>query len=351
MKKIMKSIEFSGRKIGSDFEPLIVAEIGINHNGSLTEAFKLVDAAYKAGVEIIKHQTHIIEDEMSREAKNVFPGNSPNKSIYQIMHECALSAEEEVKLKKYVEKKNMIFFSTPFSRKAVDRLVRMNVSVFKIGSGECNNYPLVEYVASKGKPIILSTGMNDIETLKPSVKIIEKYKIPFALMHTTNLYPTPYHLVRLGALNDLKENFPNAILGLSDHTDNNYACIGAMAMGASIVERHFTDTLKRKGPDISCSMDVDQCSELIKASKIIYKERGGKKNTILEEKITSDFAFATVVSIKLIKKGEILSGENIWVKRPGTGEIKAKMYYDLIGKKATREIKTDEHLKFSDISD
>ena len=347
----MKSIEFSGRKIGSDFEPLVVAEIGINHNGSLTEAFKLVDAASKAGVEIIKHQTHIIEDEMSQDAKNVFPGNSPNKSIYQIMHECALSEEEEVKLKKYVEKKNMIFFSTPFSRKAVDRLVRMNVPVFKIGSGECNNYPLVEYVASKGKPIILSTGMNDIETLKPSVKIIEKYKIPFALMHTTNLYPTPYHLVRLGALNDLKENFPNAILGLSDHTDNNYACIGAMAMGVSIVERHFIDTLKRKGPDISCSMDIDQCSELIKASKIIYKERGGKKNIIPEEKITSDFAFATVVSIKLIKKGEILSSENIWVKRPGTGEIKAKMYDDLIGKKATREIKTDKHLKFSDISD
>ena len=347
----MKSIELSGRKIGNDFEPLVVAEIGINHNGSLAEAFKLVDAASKAGVEIIKHQTHIIEDEMSQDAKNVFPGNSPNKSIYQIMHECALSEEEEVKLKKYVEKKNMIFFSTPFSRKAVDRLVRMNVPVFKIGSGECNNYPLVEYVASKGKPIILSTGMNDIETLKPSVKIIEKYKIPFALMHTTNLYPTPYHLVRLGALNDLKENFPNAILGLSDHTDNNYACIGAMAMGASIIERHFTDTLKRKGPDISCSMDIDQCSELIKASKIIYKERGGKKNIIPEEKITSDFAFATVVSIKLIKKGEILSSENIWVKRPGTGEIKAKMYDDLIGKKATREIKTDKHLKFSDISD
>lgn len=347
----MKSIELSGRKIGSNFEPLVVAEIGINHNGSLTEAFKLVDAASKAGVEIIKHQTHIIEDEMSQDAKNVFPGNSPNKSIYQIMHECALSEEEEVKLKKYVEKKNMIFFSTPFSRKAVDRLVRMNVPVFKIGSGECNNYPLVEYVASKGKPIILSTGMNDIETLKPSVKIIEKYKIPFALMHTTNLYPTPYHLVRLGALNDLKENFPNAILGLSDHTDNNYACIGAIAMGVSIIERHFTDTLKRKGPDISCSMDIDQCSELIKASKIIYKERGGKKNIIPEEKITSDFAFATVVSIKLIKKGEILSSENIWVKRPGTGEIKAKMYDDLIGKKATREIKTDKHLKFSDISD
>ena len=347
----MKSIELSGRKIGNDFEPLVVAEIGINHNGSLTEAFKLVDAASKAGVEIIKHQTHIIEDEMSQDAKNVFPGNSPNKSIYQIMHECALSEEEEVKLKKYVEKKNMIFFSTPFSRKAVDRLVRMNVPFFKIGSGECNNYPLVEYVASKGKPIILSTGMNDIETLKPSVKIIEKCKIPFALMHTTNLYPTPYHLVRLGALNDLKENVPNAILGLSDHTDNNYACIGAMAMGASTIERHFTDTLKRKGPDISCSMDIDQCSELIKASKIIYKERGGKKNIILEEKITSNFAFATVVSIKLIKKGETLNSENIWVKRPGTGEIKAKMYDDLIGKKATREIKTDEHLKFSDISD
>ena len=138
-----------------------------------------------------------------RQRQKVFPGNSPNKSIYEIMEECSLNEDDEIKLKEYVESKGMIFFST-FSRKAVDRLEKMNVEFYKIGSGECNNYPLVEYIAEK-KPIILSTGMNDISSVKPAVKIIEDNKIPYVLMHTTNLYPTPYHLVRLGALKDLSK--------------------------------------------------------------------------------------------------------------------------------------------------
>ena len=196
-----------------------------------------------------KHQTHIVEDEMTAVAKNVYPGNSPNKSIYKIMEECSLSEEEEFKLQNYVNKKKMIFISTPFSRKAVDRLIKMNVPAFKIGSGECNNLPLVEYIARLRKPVILSTGMNDISTVKPSVNILRKFKVPFALLHTTNLYPTPYHLVRLGALLDLKNNFPDAVIGLSDHTNNNYACLGAIALGASILEKHFTDN-HQKGPDI-----------------------------------------------------------------------------------------------------
>ena len=139
----------------------MVAEIGINHNGSLKEAFKLVDAAKEAGLEIIKHQTHIVEDEMSTEAKKVFPGNSPNKSIYDIMNECSLNEDDEISLKEYVEEQGMIFF-TPFSRKAVDRLEKMEVEFYKIGSEECNNYPLIEYISETKKPIILSTGMNDI---------------------------------------------------------------------------------------------------------------------------------------------------------------------------------------------
>ena len=311
----MKSFKISNRNVGEDFPPLVVAEIGINHNGSLKEAFKLVDAAKEAGLEIVKHQTHIVEDEMSTAAKKVFPGNSPNKSIYDIMKECSLNEDDETSLKEYVEEQGMIFFSTPFSRKAVDRLEKMEVEFYKIGSGECNNYPLIEYIAETKKPIILSTGMNDISSIKPAVEIIESQKIDYALMHTTNLYPTPYNLVRLGALNDLKKNFPNAIIGLSDHTDNNLACFSAIAMGASIVERHFTDNFSRGGPDIACSMDIGQAKELIKASKIIFQERGGSKNLIKEEKVTSDFAYATVVTIKEIKKGDLFSKENIWVKR------------------------------------
>jgi N-acetylneuraminate synthase len=163
------------------------------------------------------------------------------------------------------------------------------------------------------------------------------------------LYPTPYHLVRLGAIQELQKAFPNAIVGLSDHTDNNYASYGAIALGASIIERHFTDTFMREGPDISASMDISQCKELIRAAEILYKERGGKKNMIPEEKVTSDFAFATVVAIKKIKKNEVLSMKNIWVKRPGTGGIKASYFKSLLGKKVNKDIKEDVHLFFSDI--
>jgi N-acetylneuraminate synthase len=346
---MVKVFKIGNRKVGINHKPLIIAEIGINHNGSLKEAFKLVDAAKKAGVEIIKHQTHIIDDEMSEAAKNIFPGNSPKKSIHQIMTECALAEEDEIKLQSYILKKKMIFISTPFSRKAVDRLVKMNVPAFKIGSGECNNLPLVEYICSFKKPIIMSTGMNSIKTIKNSVKMIKKSKVPYALLHTTNLYPTPYKLVRLGALNDLSKSYPDAIIGLSDHTINNYASFGAIALGASIIERHFTDNYKRKGPDISCSMDINQCKELLEGSNIIFQERGGEKVIIKEEKVTSDFAFATVVAINDIKQGEKFTSKNIWVKRPGVGEIKAKDYKNLIGKTATRNIKKDKHLKYSDI--
>ena len=344
-----KFIKIQNRKIGYNYKPLIIAEIGINHNGSLKNAFKLVDAAKKAGAEVIKHQTHIVEDEMSESAKKVFPGNSPKKSIYKIMEDCSLSEEDEIKLQKYVKKKKMIFISTPFSRKAVDRLVKMKVPAFKIGSGECNNLPLIKYIASFKKPIILSTGMNSIETVRPSVNIIRKFKVPYALLHTTNLYPTPYHLVRLGSLIDLKKNFSDAVIGLSDHTDNNYACFGAVALGASIIEKHFTDNHKRKGPDISCSMDINECKDLIKGSEILFRERGGKKNIIKEEKVTSDFAFATVVTINNIKKGQRLNHKNIWVKRPGTGQIRASEFHKILGKKVNKDIKIDTHLKFRDI--
>jgi N-acetylneuraminate synthase len=228
------------RKIGLDYPPIVIVEIGINHEGSLETAFEMVDAAWKAGAEVIKHQTHVVDDEMSHEAKKIIPGNA-DVSIYEIMKRCALNEVDEIKLKEYVESKGMIFMSTPFSRAAADRLERMGVSSYKIGSGECNNYPLIEYIASFGKPMIVSTGMNNIEQIIPMVKILEKYNISYALLHTTNLYPTPSHLVRFGAMEELQKKFPKAIIGLSDHTTSNLACFGATALGASILERHFTD--------------------------------------------------------------------------------------------------------------
>ncbi len=342
-------IEIAGRKIGKDFEPIVIAELGINHEGSLKTAFEMVDAAARAGVEILKHQTHIVEDEMSSAAKNVIPGNA-DVSIYEIMRRCSLSEEDEYALMEYVHSKGMIFISTPFSRAAANRLEKFNVPAYKIGSGECNNYPLLEHIASFGKPIILSTGMNTIESVQKAVNIFEKYNIQYALMHTTNLYPTPNHLVRLGGMQALMRSFPNVPVGLSDHTVSNLACLSAVSLGASILERHFTDTMERNGPDIVCSMDEKNCKELIEQSKIVKSFLGGKKEPAFEEQVTIDFAFATVVAIKDIQKGEAFNEENIWVKRPGTGEILAENFREIIGKIALEDIKSDQHINWNQIA-
>lgn len=342
-------MQIENRKIGPEFPPLVIAEIGINHEGSLQTAFEMVDAAKKAGAEIIKHQTHVVEDEMSPAAKQVIPGNA-DVSIYDIMARCALSEEDERRLKDYVESKGMIFLSTPFSRAAADRLERMNVSAYKIGSGECNNYPLIEHIAQFGKPMIVSTGMNDIESIKKTVSILEEYHIDYALMHCTNIYPTKPEYIRLGAMTELMKQFPGVPVGLSDHSLNNNACLAATALGASLLERHFTDSMYREGPDIICSMDSVALSSLIHDSNEIFLMRGGEKRALPEEQVTIDFAFATVVAIKDIKAGEPFTKDNIWVKRPGTGQIKAEYFNQCLGQIAKRNIQNGEHLQIKDVT-
>ncbi len=346
---MIPEITIAGRKVGPAHVPLVVAELGINHEGSLAVAREMVDAAARAGVEVVKHQTHVVDDEMSGAAKTVVPGNA-DVSIYQIMERCALSEEDERQLKAYVESKGMIFMSTPFSRAAADRLERMNVAAYKIGSGECNNYPLLKHIAALGKPTILSTGMNTIESVAKAVAIFEQAGTPCALLHTTNLYPTPPHLVRLGAMVELGQAFPRAVIGLSDHTTDNVACIGAMALGASIVERHFTDHMQRVGPDIVCSMDETRCRELIAAARTLHAELGGTKGPVKEEQVTMDFAFATVVTIAPVKAGEAFTAKNLWVKRPGTGAIPAERYEELLGRRAGRDLPADTHLSGDDIA-
>ncbi len=343
-------IEIADRKVGYDYDPLVIAEIGINHGGSLDIAKNMVDTAVSAGIEIIKHQTHIVEDEMSQEANKDKVGYI-GKTIYELMDECALNEEEEYELMKYVEKKGALFISTPFSRAAANRLAEFNVPAFKIGSGECNNYPLIEHICSFGKPIILSTGMNTISSIKKSVEIMEKNSIDYALLHTTNIYPTPPHLVRLGAMVELQEAFPQAVIGLSDHTKSNHACFGAVALGASILERHYTDSMERKGPDIENSMDPQVAKALVEGANLIKLERGGTKGPVEEEQPVINFAYASVVSIAEIIKGDKFTRENIWVKRPGTGPLYAEDYEKILGKTATRHIKNDKHINGDDIHD
>ena len=347
-KKNFAEIKIENRLIGKNQNPLIIPEMGINHSGSLEIAFKIIDAAKRAGAEIIKHQTHIPEDEMSLEAKKIKPANS-NRNIYDIISETCLNEEDEYKLFNYVKKRKMIFLSTPFSRKAVDRLIKFGVSAFKIGSGEMNNLPLIDYIAKLKKPMIISTGMHSITNVRKLVSFLSKKKNKFALMHTTNLYPTPDKLVRLNSITELKKNFPNLVIGLSDHTETNHSSIGAVALGACIIEKHFVDKKSRKGPDIKSSIDEKNLKELIKGCNIVFLQRGGEKNLLKEEQVTRNFAFASVVSIKEIKNGEKLTQKNIWVKRPGNGDFAASKYEKILGKIAIKKIKKNTQIKKNDI--
>jgi len=191
--------------------------------------------------------------------------------------------------------------------------------------------------------------MNDIASITKAVSILEAARVQYALLHTTNLYPTPPHLVRLGAMVEMGEAFPNAVIGLSDHTTNNLACFGAVALGASILERHFTDDMNRVGPDIACSMDIKSCKELIEGAKVLYQQLGGRKAPAPEEQITMDFAFATLVTTEEILAGEVFTSQNLWVKRPGTGGMLAEKYDDTLGKRASRDLPIHTHLVASDI--
>ena len=335
------SICIKGRSIGSAHPPLVIAEIGINHEGDLNKAIKMVDDAKKVGCECVKFQSHIVEDEMIPAAQSVIPGNA-DESIWNIMKRCSFSEKEELKLKNYVESAGMIYLSTPFSRAAAKRLEKAGVEAYKIGSGECNNYPLIQHIASYHKLVILSTGMNDLDSITLAVEILRKKSVPFALLHCTSIYPTPYEKLRLGALKILADKFPEAVIGLSDHSMGIYTCFAAIALGASVLEKHFTSDKSWPGPDISISIDPSELKDLIEGSRAIHKALGGEKNILPEEQSTIDFAYACVVAMQDIDPGETLSAHNIWVKRPGTGEIKAEAFNTIIGKKARKAIKKDE---------
>lgn len=342
-------IKIGKRKIGPKYPPFIIAEIGINHGGSVTKAKRMIRDAARAGAECVKFQSHIVSDEMTHAAKKIIPKNA-TESIWRIMERCAFNERQERELKSYAERLGLLYLSTPFSRAAADRLHGMKVEAYKIGSGECNNYPLIEHIASFGKPMILSTGMNSIPSIKRAVLILRKYKIPFALLNCTSMYPTPYGKVRLGGIADLQRSFPDAVVGQSDHSIGIYTCLGAVALGAPILEKHFTSDKKWSGPDISISITPKELKEMIAGSRAIHLALGGKKTILDEERPVIDFAYACVVAVADIKKGEKFTRENIWVKRPGTGEIRAADYARILGKRAGRNVARDSQVRKADIA-
>ena len=345
----MLEFQIENRIIGPNHPPFVIAEVGINHEGELDKALECVDEAVNAGAEVVKFQCHITENEMI--PTDMKPGEISDERLWDIIKRCELTKDEEQTVQAYCNDKGVMYLSTPFSREAADRLNKMDVPAFKIGSGECNNLPLLDHIAAMGKPMILSTGMNDLDSVKRSVNVIRKHDVPLALMHCTSMYPTPYEKVRLGAVSQLLREFPDMPVGLSDHSINIWTCLGAVALGASLVEKHFTPSRSWFGPDVGISIEPDELKRMLAGTNAIWQSRGGTKTILDEEQPVIDFAYATVVTIAPVKAGETFSKDNIWVKRPGVGPIHANRIEDVLRKKATQDIPADIHVSPEHIVD
>jgi sialic acid synthase SpsE len=342
-------LQIGGRRIGPDHPPLVIAEIGINHGGNLAVAKEMVRLAAGAGCEMIKHQTHIIEDEMTEEAKQIFPPNA-DVSIWEVMERCALSLDDEAELKRYTESLGMIWISTPFSRAAADFLETLDVPAYKIGSGEADNLPLIRHIARKGKPVILSTGMQTIETIRASVAILDDAGIDYALLECTNLYPSPPEIVSLRGVTDLKAAFPRAVVGFSDHSIGPEMALASVALGACILERHYTDTRYRQGPDIINSMDPAELRHLIDRSREIWIAANNPKRRTEAEEPVYRFARASVVADRDLPEGHVITESDIWARRPGSGEIAGFDFDKVVGKRLTRALTRNMQLKWADLA-
>lgn len=340
-------MKIGNREISPSHPPLVIAEIGINHGGDLEVAKNMVRLAALSGCECVKHQTHIVEDEMTDEAKQIFPPNA-DVSIWDVMAQCALSREDEAELKRYTEELGLIYISTPFSRAAADFLDTLDVPAYKIGSGEADNLPLIRHIARKGKPVLMSTGMQTIETLQESVQILEDAGIEYALLECTNLYPSPPEIVSLQGVTDLKSAFPNAVVGFSDHSIGPEMALASVALGASILERHYTDTRYRKGPDIINSMDPAELRFLIDRSREIHTALMNPKQRTGPEEDVYRFARASVVADVDLAAGHVITEPDIWARRPGSGEIAGFEFDKVVGKKLTVAVTRNQQLKWSD---
>ena len=342
-------MEIAGRKIGPKHPPLVIAEIGINHGGDIQVAKEMVLLAALSGCEMIKHQTHIIADEMTDEAKQIFPPNA-DVSIWEVMERCALGPKDETDLKRYTESLGMIWISTPFSRAAADFLETLDVPAYKIGSGEVDNLPLIRHIARKGKPVIMSTGMQTIDSIRASVQTLDNAGIEYALLECTNLYPSPPEIVSLQGITDLKTEFPNAVVGFSDHSIGPEMALASVALGACILERHFTDTRYRIGPDIINSMDPSELRHIIDRSREIHAALHNPKQRTPSEEGVYAFARSSVVADRDLPAGVVITEEDIWARRPGSGEIAGYDFDKVVGRTLNRAIIRNTQLKWTDFT-
>ena len=328
---------------------LIIAEAGVNHNGDLDNAFKLIDAAVDAGVDYVKFQTFRSENLVSKSAKKADyqiqnTGNSTD-SQYEMLKKLELSHENHELLINYCKQKNIQFFSTAFDLDSLQYLKEIGLDLVKIPSGEITNLPYLRKAAQLFNKVILSTGMCTMEDIEATINVFLAENISkdnITILHCNTEYPTPMNDVNLKAMLSIQQEFGTEI-GYSDHTLGIEIPVAAVALGASVIEKHFTLDNTMEGPDHAASLEPLQLKEMVKAIRNIEQAISGdglKKPSASEMK-NIEIARKSIVASTTISKGEIFTGENVTIKRPGTG-ISPMKWDEVIGKVASKDFSTDD---------
>ena len=336
-------INIAGKKIGTGNPCFVIAEAGVNHNGNIAMAKKLIDVAITARADAVKFQTFNAEQMMTEsapqadyQAKNL----GKNQSQIEMIRPLQLPVEAFSELNSYCKAVGIIFISTPFDHDSVDVLDRLGVPAFKIGSGELTNWPLLEHVAAKNKPVILSTGMANLGEVDESLRLVQESGSGEAiLLHCTSNYPAQPEDVNLNAMQTMATAFPVPV-GYSDHTADIDIPIAAVALGANVIEKHFTLDDQLEGPDHKASLEPDQLSRMIQGIRRVEESLGdGIKRPVAAERNTAAVARRSLVSARAISAGEKLSADDIRILRPGTGIPPRQLKY-VVGRRVGVDIRS-----------
>lgn len=339
-----REVRIGERPVGDAHPVFVVAEAGVNHDGDMAKARELVAAAAECGADAVKFQTHLPEREMLPQGETA---GYVGESLYTLLKRVELSREQHQELRAEADRRGILFLSTPFSREAADLLEELGVPAFKIGSGEMTNWPLLRHVARKGKPVILSTGMSTLEEVAQAVAQVRALNPDLILLQCTSSYPTRYEDVHLGVIGLYRERF-GVPVGLSDHSPGVYTALGAVALGASLLEKHFTLDRRWPGPDQQASIEPPELRELVRGARAIKAALGGTKAVLAEEVPVQRMARESVVTLVDIPAGGVLTEEMVWVKRPGTG-IPARELERVIGRRVRRPVPADTLLTWEDL--
>lgn len=338
------NVSINGRPVGPKHPVFIIAEGCDNHLGNLGVAREMACEAKRAGADAIKFQHHLPDEEMLPDTPMSANFEEP---LYEFLKKYALTLEQHRELKRYCDEIGILYMCTPFSWKAAQEIEDL-VPAFKIGSGEMTDVPTLVRIGQFGKPMIISTGMSTFDEIERTYQALIKRNVPLVLMNCVSEYPPVYEDLNLGVIGKMIEHFPKAIIGHSDHTPDLYTCFAAVALGARVLEKHVILDKKQPGPDQSVSIEFDELAQLVEGVRKVEVGLGSEKHVHQREEAIRTWAFRSIVSIHPIVKDTIITQEDIWSKRPGTG-IPAHKMDEVIGKCARRDIPANTLICWDDL--